>query len=77
MLETAGVVCAIRNTDDKFYTAVYCDEMRVKSGVSLANGQWDVEIQVDGDNIGEIYQFRVQSLPTGAIGFIPLGDQST
>jgi hypothetical protein len=71
MLENAGVVCTYRDADCKFYTALYCDETRVKSGVPLANGQWDVEIHVDGDNVAENYKFRMQLLPTGNIRFIP------
>jgi hypothetical protein len=70
MLESAGIVCAFREANDKYYTALYCDEKRAAPGDPLANGQWDVEIHLDGDNVSESFRFQMQLLPTAAFGFV-------
>lgn len=71
MLDSAGVVCVIRS-GRKFYTALYCDSEKVKSGIELAYGQWELTIKVEGDNLTGEYSAQLQLLPNGSVGLTPL-----
>jgi hypothetical protein len=68
MLETAGVVCAIKRGVN-FATALYDTEAGPKDGQAIPYGDWYLDLRIEGDNILREYKGKLQFLPNGSSGF--------
>jgi hypothetical protein len=71
MSEVAGVVCAVMR-DSQFYTALYANDRTVSEGQRIACGEWNLDLQIEGDNIQKQFKGRLRLLPNGSSSFEPV-----
>lgn len=71
MLDTAGVVCAIKR-DSHYSAALYDTESAPKEGQPFSHGDWYIDLRIEGDNVAGEFKGKLQFLPNGATGFTPI-----
>jgi hypothetical protein len=70
MLESAGIICAIKQ-NSQFFAAEYGTELAPVTGPMFTYGDWYFDLRIEGDNVWREFKGKVQFLPNGASGFTP------